>query len=70
MCAGNVRLSPGQFVALKKKRKALFKFLKSNSTNSKKVLVQKGGFLPIILSVLTPILTSLAEKAIQAVIEQ
>lgn len=65
VCAGNVPLTPGQFLKLKKKRKSLFKFLKAKSIKSKKLVVQTGGFLPVVLSVLTPVLTALAEQAIK-----
>lgn len=70
VCAGNVPLSPGQFLKLKKKRKSLYKFLKAKSNKTKKFVVQQGGFLPIVLSVLTPVLTSLAEKAIKNILSQ
>ncbi|OXA53844.1 hypothetical protein Fcan01_11810 [Folsomia candida] len=49
VCAGNIPLTPGQFLKLKKKRKALFKFLKAKSIKNKKLVVQTGGFLPIVL---------------------
>lgn len=68
VCAGNIPLTPGQFLKLKKKRKALFKFLKAKSIKNKKLVVQTGGFLPIVLSVLTPVLTSLAQQAIEKIL--
>ena|ERR1700722_8463339 len=70
ICAGNVSLSPKQFVDLKKKRNKLYKFLKSKSLRDKKIVVQNGGFLPLVLSALTPVLASLAQSAIQKVISQ
>jgi len=65
VCTGNVKLTPRQFSTLKKHKNKIHKFLKSKSTGHRRLALQTGGFLPILLSVILPILTSLTETAIK-----
>lgn len=62
---GNVPLNKKQFGKLKKHRKSLQTLSKKNISNKKsQQLVQRGGFLPMLLS---PILGALASAAVKGI---
>ena len=62
---GNVPLNKKQFAKLKKHRKSLQNLSKKNISNKRsQQLVQRGGFLPMLLS---PILGALASAAVKGI---
>jgi hypothetical protein len=68
---GNVPLNKKQFSKLKRHRKSLQNLSKKNITNKKsQQLVQRGGFLPLLLSPILGALTSAAIKGISSKIAQ
>jgi hypothetical protein len=68
VCNGNIPLNKKQFGQLKKHKKILktLAFTKSSPWKKRRVLLQEGGFLPVLastaLSFLGPIIASAIEK--------
>jgi len=59
ICAGNVLLTPAQFSKLKKSKNSLHAFIREPKISRKRLIIQKGGFLPVLLSAIVPILSTL-----------
>jgi hypothetical protein len=68
VCAGNVPLTPRQFTLLKKHKKGLHKFIAEKTFNCRRKLIQKGGFLPILISAIAPIIGTIIETFIREAI--
>jgi hypothetical protein len=64
VCAGNVPLTPRQFALLKRHKLDIHKFIKEKSYPLRRQLIQKGGFLPILVSAIAPIIGTIIEQLI------
>lgn len=68
---GNIQLTDGQKSRLKKHRKVLHNLCKKIPlAKRKQILVQKGGFLPLLLAPLLSIISSVAGSAISRAINK
>jgi len=66
ICNGNVSLNPRQLRNLKKYKNPLKKFSlgKSSIKSKRRILIQKGGFLPALAAITLPVLANLVGNLI------